>query len=135
MGKLEWNAEQVEKNTQKKLQTNMKRAMLFAEGQAKKKVSRGNLDGDNPSLPGEPPKVVTGVLRANIGHSTRTQGMDVIGALGVKNGPANRYAMRLELGFTGTDSMGRTYNQLPRPFLQPTIDDNRAKILEILQGG
>lgn len=132
--KLNWNANKVIKNTEFTTEANMKKAMLFAEGTAKKMVSRGNVGGDNPSLPGEPPKVVTGTLRANIGSEVRVEGKSVVGVLGVKKSPADDYARRLELGFTGTDSLGRTYNQRPRPFLVPTIMDNKRRILEIMRG-
>lgn len=38
------------------------------------------------------------------------------------------YARRLEYGFVGTDSLGRTYNQAPEPYLQPTLDENEAEV-------
>lgn len=43
-------------------------------------------------------------------------------------GSAAEYARRLELGFSGTDSRGRTYHQSPRPFLRPALDDNQDKV-------
>jgi hypothetical protein len=36
------------------------------------------------------------------------------------NGAA--YAMRIEFGFVGTDSLGRKYNQQPRAFVRGTLD-------------
>jgi len=38
------------------------------------------------------------------------------------------YAPRLEYGFSGTDRLGRHYNQRPRPFLRPALDENEAQI-------
>lgn len=32
------------------------------------------------------------------------------------------YARRVELGFVGTDSLGRTYDQAPRAYLGPALD-------------
>jgi HK97 gp10 family phage protein len=32
------------------------------------------------------------------------------------------YARRMELGFRGADSLGRVYNQAPRPYLRPAFD-------------
>lgn len=36
--------------------------------------------------------------------------------------PTARYGRRLELGFTGTDSLGRRYNQPAYPFMRPARD-------------
>ncbi len=38
------------------------------------------------------------------------------------------YAPRLEYGFMDVDRLGRRYNQHPRPFLRPALDDNEAEI-------
>jgi hypothetical protein len=38
----------------------------------------------------------------------------------MNNGAA--YAMRVEFGFVGTDSLGRKYNQAPRSFVRSTLD-------------
>lgn len=38
----------------------------------------------------------------------------------MNNGAA--YAMRVEFGFVGTDSLGRKYNQPPRAFVRGTLD-------------
>jgi hypothetical protein len=34
-------------------------------------------------------------------------------------GPSAVYSRRLELGFQGPDSLGRVYNQKPRPYMKP----------------
>ena len=39
------------------------------------------------------------------------------------------YAKRLELGFVGEDSLGRTINQKPRPHIIPAYEKHRLKIL------
>ena len=36
-------------------------------------------------------------------------------------GSDNPYARRIELGFTGYDSLGRYYDQAPRPYLLPAF--------------
>lgn len=41
------------------------------------------------------------------------------------------YARRIELGFVGTDSLGRKYNQKPRPYLRPALEKNRKRIMEL----
>lgn len=43
-------------------------------------------------------------------------------------GSAAEYARRLELGFSGTDSRGRTYHQAPRPYLRPALDNNQKQV-------
>ncbi|ADU50168.1 hypothetical protein Tmar_0043 [Thermaerobacter marianensis DSM 12885] len=139
----------------------MTKAVLYCEGVAKQKVSRGNVDGKNPSKPGEPPKTVTGTLRANIGHDVAVTPSEVIGMIGVRKGPANKYARRLELGFHGTvkvkahtrtqtHAWGRplktpkkvrvraysyTVNQAPRPYLRPTVAENKEQILKLIAKG
>jgi len=50
---------------------------------------------------------------------------EFVGAVGTNV----EYARRLELGFVGTDSLGRNYNQKPRPHLIPAYERNRLKIL------
>jgi len=41
------------------------------------------------------------------------------------------YARRIEYGFSGQDSLGRTYNQPKQPFLRPAVDDNLTTIKRI----
>jgi hypothetical protein len=132
MAKLEWKPRNVERMAQRNMMLNMNKAVLFAEGAAKKMVSRGNRGGGNPSGPYEPPKVVTGTLRSNIAGEVIVERDLVIGVLGVKKGPANDYAKRLELGFVGTDNLGRKIDQKPRPFLKPTLSKNERKLKQIL---
>jgi HK97 gp10 family phage protein len=43
-------------------------------------------------------------------------------------GSPMEYARRLEYGFSDTDRLGRTFNQQPRPFLRPALDDNTDEI-------
>lgn len=40
------------------------------------------------------------------------------------------YAKRIEFGFTGTDSLGRYYNQPPHPYLRPAYEEQRLQALE-----
>lgn len=43
-------------------------------------------------------------------------------------GTAMEYGPRLEYGFMDVDRLGRRYNQHPRPFLRPALDENEAEI-------
>lgn len=45
-------------------------------------------------------------------------------------GSSAEYARRLELGFVGTDSLGRRYHQSPRPYIKPALDTNRKRVEE-----
>lgn len=130
-----WNAAQVEAIAAAELEKRMVKAMKMLEGKTKQLVSRGNRSGDNPSQPGEPPKVVTGTLRSNIGYEVKRDGLTVVGVLGVKKGPADKYSMRLELGFKGTDSKGRNYDQKERPYLRAALAQNKERVNAILRGG
>ena len=59
---------------------------------------------------GQPEKELTGVVGTNV-----------------------EYARRVEMGFVGTDSLGRTYNQAPNPYLRPALEKNRSKILALFK--
>ncbi|MDP2217401.1 MAG: HK97 gp10 family phage protein [Methanolobus sp.] len=43
-------------------------------------------------------------------------------------GSAMEYALRLEYGFTDTDKLGRRFNQQPRPYLRPALEDNVGEV-------
>ena len=101
------------------------------------------------SAPGEPPAVDTGRLRGSISSNWTGSGM----AKGKVKSPAKAedgvgqptkeltgvvgsnvvYARRMELGFVGTDSLGRTYNQAPRPYLRPALHKNEKKIKNLFK--
>jgi hypothetical protein len=91
-----------------------------------------NQKGENPSKPGDTPNVGIGILRNNIAFVVKREGQDVVGEFGVRRGPANFYARRLELGFIGRDKSGRNVTQLPRPFLRPAYHKNKKLIVKIL---
>jgi len=42
--------------------------------------------------------------------------------------PTMVYSRRIELGFTGADSLGRNYNQRPYPYLGPGVERSRPVI-------
>jgi HK97 gp10 family phage protein len=61
---------------------------------------------------------------------------DVYGSLGVyavQVGPTAVYARRIELGFKGADSLGRTYNQQPKPYVRPAYVETAPKILALIR--
>ena len=43
-------------------------------------------------------------------------------------GPKAAYGRRIELGFRGKDSLGRTYDQGPFPYMEPGLEESRRDI-------
>jgi len=39
------------------------------------------------------------------------------------------YGRRYDMGFVGTDSLGRKYNQKPRPYLRVALEKNKSRIM------
>lgn len=58
---------------------------------------------------------------ANVGQLTITAADVQLGDVFYMNNGA-AYAMRVEFGFVGEDSLGRKYNQPPRAFVRGTLD-------------
>lgn len=126
---VDWYGEEWFLAHRTKIERGYKKMLLVLVTKVKKRISRTQPTvkigdkwwGLDPSKPGEPPKIVTGTLRANIGWRIETSTTDIKGYFGVKVGPADDYGMKLEKGFHGTDSRGRNYNLLPRPYLLSTL--------------
>lgn len=72
-----------------------------------------------------------GLLKSSIKKEIVTLGFHVTGRVYVdtKDVP---YAMRIEYGFIGADSLGRVYNQAPRPFMRPAWDLNKKVVEKVL---
>lgn len=94
-------------------------------GQAVRRTKGGYLRGLGPSVEGQPPHVLSGRLRQSISHMILRETMRVIARIGTNV----IYARRLELGFVGTDSLGRNIHQGPRPYLRPALDRYLKSIL------
>ena len=43
------------------------------------------------------------------------------------------YAARIEFGYTGPDSLGRTFNQRPKPYLRPAFNSSKEAIKRIIR--
>jgi hypothetical protein len=137
---VSWRAAEVTGLTARELERRMARVGALIETDSKRLAGRsqervrtksGRFRGLAPSLPGEPPKIVSGVLRNSIAHQVIPFDGSVVRAIlfVLRN---VKYARRLELGFQGVDSAGRNVSQAPRPFLRPTILRNHARIRAIL---
>ena len=74
---------------------------------------------------------VTGTLRRSI----HTVGVTSLGA-GIwqsQVAPSTVYARRVELGFSGTDSLSRNYSQPPYPYMKPGLNKARNKLPAIFE--
>lgn len=125
---LEWNGDDVEREIRARVSRNMDMATLYLKGQVQRSINRGNATGADPSKPGEPPKKVSARLFQSIATDKRESPMEITGLVGTNV----EYARRLELGFVGTDSAGRTIDQAPRPFLRPALTASLTAIGRVL---
>ena len=90
------------------------------EASAKASFGGGHSKG-SPKTVFSQPQSVTGTLRRSI----RMVGDPIEVGRGVwstRVAPTTIYGRRIELGFSGSDSLGRVYNQPPYPFLKPGVD-------------
>lgn len=125
---LLWHDVAVIKAAQGTVVQRMEKAVIVVRDNVKLLSNRGNTTGKDPSLPGEPPKKVTGrFFRSVSSRVTADANGNVVGLIG-SDVP---YQPRLELGFVGTDSRGRVYHQAPRPSFRPALDKSRSVIKSI----
>ncbi len=140
--KIEWHGERVMgklraqltrglKSTARKLQTHTRR--LVSRTQPIIITANGRARGMNPSKEGEPPKIVTRQLRRGIRTRVESSKKVIRVVLGVI-GPASAYALRLERGYVGADSLGRVFVQGPRPYLSRAAKETKG-MFDALGGG
>lgn len=95
-------------------------------------VYQGRVRARASGRPG--PRVITGDYRRSIGLVLT----NVNGVPAAVIGSSHPAARRLEYGFSGQDSLGRTYNQAPLPHWEPDIErtaDELEKAVErLIQG-
>lgn len=104
---------------------------LINRTQPTRLTAGGRLIGLDPSLPGEPPKRLTGALVRSIVAGVNRVGNQIVGFVGTNR----RGARRLEFGFFGQDKLGRTINQPARPFLRTALIEMQPVIARILRAG
>lgn len=63
------------------------------------------------------------------GNLARSLTVQPAGTNAVRIGTNVVYGPRIEYGFAGADSLGRIYNQAPRPYLRPALEENKDAIL------
>lgn len=98
------------------------------------RAAKNNFEGahrrNEPRVPNASnrPNIVTGTLRRSI-RSTGIQRL--AGGYSTTVGPTVVYGRRVELGFRGTDSIGRRYNQPAYPYFGPGVKEVRLRVGEI----
>jgi hypothetical protein len=128
---IKWTPEVVIKAALDRQEVRMGQACAVVQGAIKTLLNRGGGSHHVPSDPGEPPHKQSGRLYGSIFFSVNRKDNQVTGVI-YSNDPKAR---RLELGFVGRDSLGRTYDQKPRPFMRPGLANSRDRIKKILGGG
>ena len=131
-----WDSDKIVRAAKVVVRRNMAAAMFHLQGAVQRKISIGQpvvrsgkaLRGLAPSAEGDPPRVLSGKLRTSITHEVTERGDVITGRVGT-NLP---YGRRLELGFFGTDSMGRNINQGARPYLRPAFRETLPRLVSIL---
>lgn len=73
-----------------------------------------------PNGPPDRPNIVSGTLRRSI---RATPLVRTAGGYTTTVAPNTEYGRRVELGFKGTDSLGRRYNQKAYPYFRPAAQD------------
>ena len=115
----------------KVLVNNMEVATIFVRDEVKKKLNRGqptsvlrsgSIIGLDPSKPGEPPKKITAQLQNSIRTKVIRRKNAIIGLIGTNL----KKGKWLEFG---------TSQMKPRPYLRPTLSENRKKIGRVIARG
>jgi len=143
---IKWHPAIVVNATKAEMTKRMKGAMLIVQGEVLRKINVGTetrrtvprkkggvgvLVAVKPAAaPPTPPRVITSALKTSITHDVVTEPNAVVGRVG-----SNLvYARRLELGFTGTDKLGRNVDAKERPFLRPALFENLRRVVARLGG-
>jgi hypothetical protein len=122
-----WQDKLIQKAALDVAEQRMKLATVVVQGEVKKLL---NVGGPEPSEPGEPPHKQSGRLYGSI-HTTVERTADSVSGAVYSD---DKKAARLELGFVGKDSAGRTIDQKPRPFMRPGFKNAMDKVKKILGG-
>lgn len=121
---------------EKKLRSHIQRASTLVENEAKKSIMKGGTgityQKYNPrrqhiaSAPNEPPASDTGFLVNSISSNVTRKTNSVVGQI-IASAP---YAPYLEFGTKEMLEKGG-----PRPFMQPALEKNKARIMRIFKRG
>lgn len=136
---MSWGSKHIEAMTQKAL-----RAGLAEGGKHGRRAIKARLAAGGAETPG----MVSGTLRRSVGYRVKSRkGKYVLVDVGVlrpstwdskaagKSFPGRMHAqaLRLARGYVGTDRAGRTFNQRPRPFVEPTLNAEKDAIARVVR--
>ncbi|MBA7556847.1 hypothetical protein ES705_49570 [subsurface metagenome] len=122
-GELKWKGDKLIGRVHAKSRGALKNACMLVERSTKESIGLV----PSPAPPGHAPAAPTGTLKRGITHEldpTKLEG---------RVGTNLEYARRVELGFVGTDKLGRVYNQAPRPYLRPALHKNEKNIIALFK--
>ena len=122
----EWNGKELMIQAMRKMETNAERVGMMLDGAVVRSLSKGQpvrrvgdrLVGQSPSKPGQPPRVLHGLLRNSISHRTELRR----GSITIYVGANTKYARALEFGNPKS-------HLKPRPYLRPALAKNKDKAL------
>lgn len=120
---MKWRGRQIEQQVKDKLNDNIGGTLNFLERYIKKSISKPKSGTKYPGMQvasskaGEPPASQTGTLMRSI--TTEQDKQNIAGIVGTNV----KYGKWLELG---------TKNIKPRPFLRPSIEENKIKIRDMI---
>ncbi len=135
-----WHAEAIVASTRTKILRGMNQGgqrvvdatkRLLNRSQATRSTKSGRRVGLDPSKPGEPPKrLESQLIQSIVREDAHVEGNDIV----VRVGTNLKKARRLELGFVGTDALGRNISQAPRPYLRRALAESREQVAAALSG-
>lgn len=124
--KLNWNDAPLSAQLEARFVQRLKQGGVHLQGAIRERINIGAPRDPNSktvrftagSPPGDPPYKRSNRLFKSIAVSDPVK---TGSTLTIRVGSNLKYARRLELGFTGVDSLGRNVNQAPRPYLRSTL--------------
>ena len=136
---MKWNGKEVLLKAARRLDANAERVGIMLEKKATQKLSIGQpvkrvgsrLVGQNPSKPGQPPRVLHGRLRGSLAYSTKRTPKFITITLGANT----VYARHLDLGKPKGSKTDSKIGLAARPYLRPTIRENRKRAIIRLTTG
>lgn len=118
--RIKWRGKEAEGELKSLVRPRLARCGSELRNHVVRKVSQGKTRTQGPSAPGEPPHIDEGNLRKNI-----FWWIDKPRPLSVAVGTTIDYGLHLEQG---------TRHMAARPYLRPSLDEMKPKLLKILAG-
>lgn len=125
----DWNPATIKEKALEKMEPRMTKACLVVQRNIKTRLNVRASAGQH-SAPGESPLKQSGRLYNSIFFKVERRGDEFVGVVYSNDVKARR----LELGFVGVDSLGRKYDQKPRPFMRPGFAESEDQIKRIMGG-